>query len=394
MTVRQLKVAFDARSLASPVLRGWDRYTVGLVGALAKKGVAVTLFHRQGEKLYEPHIAGLGCAVQAVQAQSGLVWEQVAVPLALARGGFDLFHAPAEHGVPLISACPVVLTIHSATAHSYYELIRLGLLPGAAADYLGTHVDPYGLSPSSLYWHAQVARADWVLTPSEFSRHEIVRFLGCSAERVSVTPLAVHEQFLRKRSADVVRQEVLRKLGVSRPYLLFVGGYERHKNVEGLLRVFALVHHRHPDLSLVLVGSAEPPAELVRRAHAPSLAAGRDVVFLSGLTEELTDLYDDAELFVTLSWRETFCLPALEAMARATPVVASSWGAAKEIVDGGGVLVDPCNEAAAADVISTLLVRPDRRAIGEQGQAAAQQYTWERTAAATLEIYERLCAGR
>src|SRR5262245_47283812 len=103
-----MRIAFDGRSLSSPVLRGWDRYTVGLVGELVKLGVEVTLFHRLREPLHQPHVENLGCRVIGLADLGGLHWEQVAVPMALWRGRYDLFHAPAEHGVPLAAPCPVV----------------------------------------------------------------------------------------------------------------------------------------------------------------------------------------------------------------------------------------------------------------------------------------------
>ena len=125
-----MRVAFDGRSLTAPALRGWDRYTVGLVRELAARGVEVVLLHRAGEPVREEHVRGLGCRTQAVEARRGLAWEQVAVPLALLRGGFDVYHAPAERGVPLVAPCPTVLTVHSVTLHSYASFIRRGLLPG------------------------------------------------------------------------------------------------------------------------------------------------------------------------------------------------------------------------------------------------------------------------
>ena len=81
-----MRVAFDARSLSSPVLRGWDRYTVGLVGELVRVGTDVTLFHRSREPIHASHVADLGCRVLGLPDHGGLYWEQVAVPLALWRG--------------------------------------------------------------------------------------------------------------------------------------------------------------------------------------------------------------------------------------------------------------------------------------------------------------------
>ncbi len=385
------RVAFDGRSLSSKVLRGWDRYTVGLVGELVRQGIEVTLFHRRREPLHQPHVANLGCRVVGLTDLGGLYWEQVAVPFALWRGGYDLFHAPAEHGVPLAAPCPVVLTFHSVTSPSYTDLVRRGLLPGRVRDYLG--YDPArGRTAADSYLQAQVARANHVVVPSEFCRGEVIRFLRVAPNRVSVTPLAVHEQFLTPPACPQDQSVVLARLGVRQPFLLNVGGYETHKNVPGLLKAYARVHACRPDVGLVVVGSKFLPADLPRLAESLGLRVGRDVVFLVNQTTELTTLYDAAELFVTLSWRETFCLPALEAMTRGLPVITSAWGAAPEVVGNAGRTVDPRDDRAAAEAILEVLSSNGRSFHAQRARQAASRFNWAETARKTLAVYSRLAA--
>lgn len=383
-----LRVAFDGRSLASPVLRGWDRYAVGLLGELIRGGVEVTVFHRRRQPLHAPHLAGLGCRIAGLRDLGGLHYEQVVVPAALGSGRFDLFHAPFECGVPLASPCPVVLTLHSVTAHSYLDLVNRGLLPGTAGDYLGA--EPDLRSFASRYWRAQVARARHILAPSEFCREEIIRLLGVAPRRVTTTPLAAHDQFRRPARDPARRAETLQRHGVGKPYLLNVGGYERHKNVRSTLEAFAKVRAARPDLALVIVGTKAVPDEVRTQVEALGLAPGRDVHFLVNLTEDLTDLYDEAELLVTLSWRETFGLPALEAMTRGVPVVASSWGAAPEVVGDAGRLVDPRDTDAARDAILELLTPAARGRLAPEIRRRAESYSWGRTAALTMAVYEQL----
>jgi len=389
-----MRVAFDARSLSSAGLRGWDRYLVGLAGELVRQGVAVTLFHRASEQLEPRHIAGLGCEMTGLEDRGGLDWEQVVLPLALWRGKFDLFHAPAEHGVPLAARCPVVLTIHSLTGHSYKDLVDRGILARRVSDYLGDDVRLDYRSPAFCYWRAQVARANHIVCPSDYCRDEIVRFLGVSPKRVTAVPLAVHQQFRKPPNDPSVRACTLNRLGVRKPYLLYVGGFETHKNVEGLLEAFALVRAVRPQLSLVVVGSKALPEAIPPHATRLGLRPGREVVFLVNLNEELTDLYDDAKLLVTLSWRESFCLPALEAMARGIPVVASAWGAAPEIIGGSGRLVDPRDHQAAKRAILELLELSNRVDLSAALRAHADRFTWAATAARTLEIYRSLIGRR
>ncbi len=81
-----MRVAFDGRSLSARALRGWDRYTVGLVDALMRLGLEVTLFHEPGVPPRPEHVSGIDCSLVAVAARRGLYCEQVAVPRALRRG--------------------------------------------------------------------------------------------------------------------------------------------------------------------------------------------------------------------------------------------------------------------------------------------------------------------
>jgi glycosyltransferase involved in cell wall biosynthesis len=269
-------------------------------------------------------------------------------------------------------------------------LIRRAQLPGKVSDYLGAEASWKG----RLYWSAQVARADHILTPSDFSKQEILHLLNVPAEKVTVTPLAVPCQFRAgPRSADE-RAATRDPLGVQRPYLLYVGGYEPHKNVPGLLQTFALVHAKRRDLSLVLVGSKAVPPELLSWAAQLGLESSRDVIFLVDLGEELTDLYDDAELFVTLSWRESFGLPVLEAMARGLRVLGSQWGGMPEIADGLGTLVDPRDNTAAADAILRVLEQESSSDLCERLRTKASEFDWSRTAEMTINVYSQLLSSQ
>ncbi len=384
-----MRVAFDGRSLSARALRGWDRYTVGLVEALVEAGVEVTLFHGRTTKPRSEHVGELGCTLVQVPGRRGLYWEQVAVPRALRHGDFDLFHAPAEHGVPLVCPCPAILTVHSVTDHSYVDLVRSGQLTGPVAKYLGYEARPYRWTLSNLYWRSQVLRASHILTPSDFARKEVIKFLDIPESRVTTTYLAVDRRFHQPPLPPDARSALLDGLRVREPYLLFVGGFEPHKNVPGLLDVFSLVHAAAPDFSLVIVGSKGIPHELLRHARDMGLDPDGPVRFLSDLTDELPALYDAATLFVTMSWRETFCLPALEAMTRGVPVVASRWGALPEIVGEQGSLIDPRDHAGAASTILALLEH-DNAAAAAAARRAAARFDWSTTCSQTLDVYRRV----
>ncbi len=141
------------------------------------------------------------------------------------------------------------------------------------------------------------------------------------------------------------------------------------------------------------MGTKFLPDEVVAHAKRLGLDRERAVVFLVDVTDDLTDLYDEAQLFVTMSWRETFCLPALEAMTRGKPVVASRWGAAPEIVGMAGRLVDPRDFQAASDAVLELLGM-ERDGFAQKVRQQAERFTWAETGSRTLEVYESLLSSR
>lgn len=383
-----IRVAFDARHLTSVVLRGMDRYTVGLIGELVNRGVEVTLFHRAREPLNLEHIKDLGCYVVGLDDYGGLHWEQVVVPIALRKGRYDLYHAPAERGVPLLAPCPVIFTIHSLTVESYYSLVESQQLKGTVSDYIGFDHNPGKFNFWLYLFKLQVIRANHILCPSDFCKQEISKFLFVNSDSITTTYLAAHKQFDKPQSSEENRLIFLKSIGINKPYILCVGGYESHKNVLGLLETFSIIKETFPDLLLVTVGSASVPDSLKQKAVQLNLSSS-DIVMLVDVKDELTDLYDSCELFVTLSWRETFCLPALEAMKRGIPVVGSKLGAFSEITGLAGRVVDPCNYIEAAFTIVNLLLDKEYTSLSELVKAKAQEFTWDKTTEQTLAVYSQ-----
>jgi glycosyltransferase involved in cell wall biosynthesis len=387
-----LHVAFDARHLTGKVLRGMDRYTVGLISQLIDRGIEVTLFHREREPLNLIHIDGLNCRVIALGDRGGLYWEQISVPLAILKYKVDIYHAPAERGVPLFAPCPVVFTIHSLTGDSYDRLVRSGMLSGQVIDYLGYDFDADRHSFWKYLFRLQTIRTNHIITPSEFCRNEVIDFLNVNPKKVTTTYLAAHPQFTRPRHSEAEITTILNRLTIKKPYIIYVGGYERHKNVEGLLETFSIVKKRLPNLMLVTVGTQSIPIQLKQKALSLNLNEHIDILFLVDINDELTDLYDAAELFVSLSWRETFCLPALESLMRGIPAIGSQWGAFPEIIDRAGEVVHPEDwQNAAKAIIQTIeRDRTEKEISSQLASERANDFCWNKITEKTLTIYQNL----
>jgi glycosyltransferase involved in cell wall biosynthesis len=166
-----------------------------------------------------------------------------------------------------------------------------------------------------------------------------------------------------------------------------------HKNVKTLIRAFAYVAREVPH-GLVLVRGAQHTSSDHTIEQEASILGLEDRVWILGPIpdDELPYFYHLADLFVLVSLNEGFGLALLEAMACGTPVLATCAGGVPEVVGDAACLLDnPTDPKVVADMILSLL--SDRERLAEmraKGLARSQEFTWERTAKLTLELYERV----
>jgi glycosyltransferase involved in cell wall biosynthesis len=224
---------------------------------------------------------------------------------------------------------------------------------------------------------------------SEATRQDARQVLGL--RDVAVVHPAAHARFRPQEPAAV--EAVLARHGLARPYLLSVGVLEPRKNVAGLLAAFARLP-AELTLTLVVAGPTGWLAEDPRRLVADS-GRGERVRLLGEVpAEDLPALYAGAELLVYPSLYEGFGLPVLEAMSCGTPVVASNVPALAEVAGAAAILVEPDPEAIAAGIAAALRDPARRAELAAAGLARAAEFSWQRTAAATLELYRSTAAGR
>jgi MMP alpha-(1->4)-mannosyltransferase len=169
------------------------------------------------------------------------------------------------------------------------------------------------------------------------------------------------------------------------------------KGLVYLLEAVAKLRTERPEVALTVIGTPNadgPVMQAIRRFGIEDA-----VQFVSGVSDErIVELYAEAELAVVPSLYEGFSLPAIEAMAAGVPLVATTGGAIPEVVGSDGTtaaLVPPADASALVSAIGALLDDPARRAaIGEAGRArAVERYSWEATAAQTVELYREVIAG-
>jgi glycosyltransferase involved in cell wall biosynthesis len=307
------------------------------------------------------------------------IGEQIRIPLALKRERVTLFHAP-HYVLPPLVGCRSVVTIH--------DCIHL-MFP----QYLPSR---FALAYARLSMSLASRRATRVLTVSESSKRDIIRFFGTEPEKIDVIYNAYDERFgVEPREEDVLR--VRERYQLHDEFVLYAGNVKPHKNLERLIEALHVVRNRGLDrLKLVLIGDEISKYAALRRAvHRHQLH--KYVRFLGYLPEEtLAVMYRLAGVFVFPSLYEGFGLPPLEAMASGTPVVTSNVSSLPEVAGDAAILVDPYDPNAIADGIYTVLtderLRHEMRA---KGLARARQFSWETSVRRVREIYQEVHdAGR
>jgi glycosyltransferase involved in cell wall biosynthesis len=287
----------------------------------------------------------------------------------LARAGCDLLHT-LTYTAPLRGAHPLILSV--------FDLIHLRY----PREYTRMHPLYYRFVVRPL-----LRRARAVVTLSEASRRDLIERLGADPRKVHVIPLAADPRF-RPPSPDALSR-LASTYDLDPGYLLHLSNYRAHKNAEGVVRAYArLRSEAGVTTPLVLAGC--PPPRFRRWLAEAGLGAG--VRLLGDFPEaDLPALYGGASVFVFPSRCEGFGLPPLEAMACGTPVVASDVSSLPEVVGDAALRVDPEDSAAIAEAIGRLLsIRALREEMAERGLARAGGFSWDRVAAETLDLYEKV----
>jgi glycosyltransferase involved in cell wall biosynthesis len=289
----------------------------------------------------------------------GQAWEQLALPALAARRQAALILSPANLA-PLLWPRNV-LVLHDAA------VVR----------------EPESFSRSYRAWHQTIGargarRALKVITVSDFSRRELIDALGLAPEAVTVVPGGVSPAFLPSPDASAV----MRKHGLSRPYVLTVATADRRKNLIALSEAAARLGERGIDLCHA--GDRRP-----QFGRADSALPVRSLGYVPD--GDLPSLYAGALAFVLPSRYEGFGLTCLEAMACGTPVVAAQRGALPETCGDAALLVDPDDRRELAEAVITAATDDRMRSrLRQAGLRRARGFTWERTAQQTDELLREL----
>lgn len=235
-------------------------------------------------------------------------------------------------------------------------------------------------------------RVDALVTVSEFSKQEIVKHLGVSPEKITVTYNGVDSSVFHPGYPDEELRRAKERRGITRDYFLYVGTLEPRKNLVRLLEAYALLKARRHDLPLLVLAGQKGWMydEIFRRTA--ELGLSQDVVYTGYLTErEKPLLMGGALAFLFVSLYEGFGIPPLEAMACGTPTLVSDCSSLPEVAGDATLLADPKDIEAIAAQMELLLDQPELRvSLSEKGRKRAKEFTWEKSASVLLDLFRQL----
>ena len=307
----------------------------------------------------------------------GRHWWSAGLPRYVRRAKIDLFHG-TNYDIPLWHPCATVLTIHDLSQFLHPE----------------TH-ERRSVNRARRRLPLMARFADAIITPTEAMRREVCERLKTNPQKVFAIPEAARTCFSPLGFAQTA--DVRRSLGVGDEFLLTVGTLEPRKNLAVLVSAFEGVTRvrSKEDLQLVIAGGRGwlngPLYTAIERSPA------RDRILLTDYLhdDDLRALYASCRAFIYPSVYEGFGLPPLEAMACGAPVIAGRSAAIEETTGDAAILFDPTSATELTQKILALLGDENaRQNLSSTGLKLASEFSWDRTAQLTLDVYTKALAKK
>lgn len=270
------------------------------------------------------------------------------------------------------------------TAVTLYDLIPL------------MRKDRYLADPNQASWYYRklegLKRAGLLLAISESARSEALELLGSAPDSVVNISSAVDGMFRPRALPPGERAALLARHGLTREFIMYTGGIDYRKNIEGLIEAYSMLPAAlRSRYQLAVVCKVTDPDRLrLQRLAARLNLEGGDLV-LTGFVpdDDLISLYNSTSLFVFPSLHEGFGLPVLEAMACGAPVIGSNCSSIPEVIGRGDAMFDPADRQAICASMVAVLESPARQAeLRAYGLERARRFSWDASAQRAIEAFE------
>lgn len=418
-----MKIGIDCRTILNPAFgerAGVGHYTYYLLKsllALDKKNIYVLFFDSRFKgagEFEQDNVLIRFFPFYQYKKYLPVAYSQMLISAVLNREKLDVFHSPANV-IPLFYNRPSVLTVHDLAIYKYPKFFPAKFLNRQT---FSTQV----LVPRSL------RKACQIIAVSKNTKTDIIEEFGIPEEKILVVYEGV-ESYEKKKECG----GVMEKYGISGKYILFLGTIEPRKNIASLIKAFrnlrlvydspakecqlviagssgwndAGVYEAISDANAAISGVGKRRSGRERRSGVDTRSEGlkkKSGERRRGLErrvatpikhigyvphEEKICLLSDATAFVFPSLYEGFGLPVLEAMSLGVPTISSDQSSLPEITgEQGAILVNPNKESEIVDALAQILTDEGlRESLSINGRKKAQEFTWEKCAQETLDVY-------
>ncbi len=235
-------------------------------------------------------------------------------------------------------------------------------------------------------------RADHIITISEFSKKEIMKYLGIPKDKITVMPCGVDFSIYHPNySVDEVNK-VVEKYNIDSPYILYLGTLEPRKNIERLIQAYGKLSEEKKNLpKLVLAGRKGWMYESIFKT-VKTLNLEEKIIFTGYVDEkDAPILMKGAEIFLFPSIYEGFGMPPLEAMACGTPVLVSNVSSLPEVVGDAGIQVNPFSIESIKNGMEYLINNKEKRLeLSLRGIQKSKAFTWDVSAQILRKVFNGL----
>lgn len=411
-----LHIALDLQACQSPESgrRGIGRYSLSLAKAIAARPrghrISILLNSAMGERIeflraqFESSVAARDVVVWRGLEPTGFARAENAfrrrASEVLRREALRSMRPDVVHVASVFEgiADNVVSTLGRQDGYlnavTLYDLIPL------------VHSEVYLADPTTRNWYMdrleQFRSADQMLGISRFSCEEAIQLLGVDTGRVTNILGAADDIFVKQEVPAFYREDLLRRYGIGKPFLMYAGGFDSRKNIGALIRAFsALPFELRAEHQLIIVGLAPlPERQALERIAEHSGLSQEDVVFAGFVPDrDLVRMYNMCKLYAFPSRQEGFGLPALEAMASGAIVIGSNTSSLPEVIGMEEALFDPMDDdELSAKIAFALTDEGFRRRFSEHAERQVAKFSWEESARRALdgmeEAFEREQASR
>lgn len=343
-----MRIIIDGR-LLSP-FHGIGKYTIALIESLCnyKKASVSVLFNEEDQKNYVENNNVEWIKINAVPFS---LYEQLEIPYKLKKIQYDIYHSPF-FTAPLFVR-NLILTIHD-------------IIPAVYTKDFGFLKNLY----FKLYVQILVIKSITVLTVSEYSKKEIIRFFLVKKDKV--------KRIYQYNFDDPKNIENASAPNIKNPYFIYVGNRKVYKNVNVIINSIIKLRKKGIEVDLVLVGD-------FKDYNQSFIYIKRNIS-----KEELYGLYEHAVALIYPSLCEGFGLPLVEAMGKGTPIIASNKSCIPEIVGDAGILIEPVEKEFTETMELVLLDKHLQKELGEKSFKRQTAFSYNKFKEELYNVYNKL----